>query len=72
MAVMIVSVLVVTVVFLIATVIWWAMRNDWIRKDRQRRGRHYGERPGPRHTTQHPAPRDDAPRVIPRDGNSEG
>jgi hypothetical protein len=61
MAVMIVSVLVVTVIFVIGTFIWWAMMNDWIKKDRERRGRHYGERGSPDRRA--PGAKD-APRVI--------
>ena len=43
---MIVSVVVVAVLTLIGTVIWWAMMNDWEAKDRAARGRHVTERPG--------------------------
>ena len=41
---MIVTVLVVAVLTLIGTVIWWAMMNDWEAKDRRARGHHVTDR----------------------------
>jgi hypothetical protein len=46
MGVMIVTVVVVAVLTLIGTVVWWAMMNDWEAKDRAARGRHVTERRG--------------------------
>lgn len=69
MTVMIVSVIVVTLVFGIGTVVWWAMMNDWIKKDQQRRGPHHG---GPHHgNTTRPAPASPRPAAGPRVIRSE-
>tara|TARA_Y100001933_G_scaffold206710_1_gene209654 strand:- start:168 stop:386 length:219 start_codon:yes stop_codon:yes gene_type:complete len=40
MGVMIGTTIVVAILTLIGTVIWWAMMNDWEAKDRRARGRH--------------------------------
>lgn len=65
---MIVATVVVMLLTAVGTLIWWAMMNDWIEKDRRSRGRHHGEgRTGsPRR------PPADAPRVIRRDGPPGG
>tara|TARA_E500000318_G_scaffold52839_1_gene49233 strand:- start:192 stop:404 length:213 start_codon:yes stop_codon:yes gene_type:complete len=47
MGVMIVSVVIVAVLTLIGTVIWWAMMNAWESKDRAARGRHVTDRDPP-------------------------
>lgn len=45
MGVMIVTTLVVAVLTLIGTVVWWAMMNAWVEKDRRSRGRHLTDAP---------------------------
>ena len=47
MGVMIVTVVIVAVLTLIGTIIWWAMMNAWETKDRAARGRHVTDRAGP-------------------------
>jgi hypothetical protein len=44
MGVMIGTTVVVAILTLIGTVIWWAMMNDWEAKDRRARGRHVTDR----------------------------
>lgn len=61
MAVMIVSTLIVTVIFGIGTIVWWAMMNDWIKKDQQRRGPHHSDANLQAHADR---PAAAAPRVI--------
>lgn len=46
MGVMIVATVIVAILTLIGTVVWWAMMNDWEAKDRRARGRHVTDRPG--------------------------
>ena len=45
MGVMIGTTVVVAILTLIGTAIWWAMMNDWEAKDRKARGRHVNDRP---------------------------
>ena len=40
---MIVTTVVVAVLTLFGTVIWWAMMNAWVEKDKRARGRHVNE-----------------------------
>ena len=44
MGVMIVTTVVVAILTLIGTVVWWAMMNDWEAKDRAARGHHVTDR----------------------------
>ena len=43
MGVMIVTTIVVAILTLVGTVVWWAMMNSWVEKDRRARGRHVNE-----------------------------
>jgi hypothetical protein len=64
MGVMIVTVVVVAVLTLIGTVVWWAMMNDWEAKDRAARGRHVTERRGGDATTDKQDDDSDGPVVV--------
>ena len=53
MGVMIVTTIVVAILTLIGTAVWWMMMNSWVEKDRRGRGRHFND-PGGRSGAAHP------------------
>ncbi len=63
MGVMIGTTVVVAILTLIGTVIWWAMMNDWVAKDRRARGRHVTDRDHGTHARGNDDD-DEGPRVV--------